>query len=140
MIQRIQTLWLSLTAVIALLTLKFSIYSGNVLDAASGEKKYVELTAVNNFIILILTIAIATAAVISIFLYRDRKTQLRIAIVCLILSVGNLVLYMNQTKKYTEGNYNITALLYIAIPVLIVLAAMGIYKDEKLIKSADRLR
>ncbi len=140
MIQRIQTLWLALAAAIALLTLKFSIYSGNVLDAATGEKKFIELTAVNNFIILVLTIAIAVASLISIFLYRDRKSQLRIAIVCLILSVVNLVLFMNQTKKFTEGNYSITALLYLALPVLVILAAWGIYKDEKLIRSADRLR
>ena len=140
MIQRIQTLWLALAAAIALLTLKFSIYSGNVLDAATGEKKFIELTAVNNFIILVLTIAIAVASLISIFLYRDRKSQLRIAIVCLILSVINLVLFMNQTKKFTEGNYSITALLYLALPVLVILAAWGIYKDEKLIRSADRLR
>lgn len=140
MIQRIQTLWLALAAAIALLTLKFSIYSGNVLDAATGEKKFIELTAVNNFIILVLTIAIAVASLISIFLYRDRKSQLRIAIVCLILSVVNLVLFMNQTKKFTEGNYSITALIYLALPVLVILAAWGIYKDEKLIRSADRLR
>lgn len=139
MIQRVQTLWLALAATLSLLTLKFSIYSGNQLDD-KGIKKWVEVTAVNNFIILVFTIAVAVAALITIFLYKDRKSQMRISLVALLLSLANIFLYVNQTNKFVEGNYDLSAILTLAIPIILGLAIWGIYKDEKLIKSADRLR
>lgn len=140
MIQRIQTLWLAITAVVALLTIKFSVFSGNMIDS-TGLRKWVELNAATNFFILILTIGVAVTAGIVIFLYRDRKVQLRLSIIALIISLINLILYYNEVRKFSpEGNYDLTCLLALSIPVFLVLAIMGIYKDEKLIRSADRLR
>ncbi len=139
MIQRIQTLWLTLAAFAALLTLKFSFYSGNKADA-TVVKKWVELTAVTNFIILVLTVGVAVTAIIVIFLYKDRKMQFRLTLLSLVISVLNLILYYNETKKFIEGNFDFTALISLVIPVLLFFAARGIYRDNKLIKSADRLR
>jgi len=139
MIQRIQTLWLTLAAIAALLTLKFSFYSGNKTDATLG-KKWIELTATTNFILLILTVGIAVTAIIVILLYKDRKMQFRLTLLSLVISILNLVLYYNETKKFIEGNFDITALISLVIPGLLYFAARGIYKDNKLIKSADRLR
>jgi hypothetical protein len=39
-----------------------------------------------------------------------------------------------------EGNFDLTSLISIAIPILLLLAGRNIYKDEKLVKSMDRLR
>jgi len=139
MIQRIQTLWLTLAAIAALLTLKFSFYSGNKTDATK-VKKWIELTATTNFIILVLTVGIAVTAIIVIFLYKDRKMQFRLTLLSLAISILTLILYYNETKKFTEGNPDITALISLIIPVFLFFAARGIYKDDKLIKSADRLR
>lgn len=139
MIQRIQTLWLSLTAIVSLLTLKYSFFSGNISDTATG-RKFVELTAVNNFFILILTIAVAVISIISIFLYKNRKLQLRLVILATILGLVTISLYYFETKKFLEGNYVLTSVLSFTVPVFLVLAARGIYSDEKLIKNADRLR
>ena len=100
-----------------------------------------ELTAATNFLLLILTVGIAVTAAIVIFLYRDRKVQLRLSIIALIVSLSNLIIYYNEVRKFTpEGNYSLTSLLALSIPVFLALAIMGIYKDEKLIRSADRLR
>ena len=140
MIQRIQTLWLAITAAVALLTIKFSVFSGNMIDS-TGLRKWVQLNAATNFFILILTVGIAVTAGIVIFLYRDRKIQLRLSIIALIISLINLILYYNEVRKFSpEGNYDLTCLFALSIPVFLVLAIMGIYKDEKLIRSADRLR
>jgi hypothetical protein len=49
-------------------------------------------------------------------------------------------LYFNASKTFTESNTDLTALISLAIPVFLVLAAVGIYKDEQLVKNADRLR
>jgi hypothetical protein len=45
-------------------------------------------------------------------------------------------------KKFVpqEGNYDLTASIAIVVPVLIILAIRGIYRDQKLVKSLDRLR
>lgn len=142
MIQRIQTLWLSLTAIVSLLTLKFSFYSGNIADASTtpAGKKWIELTGVNNFLILVLTVAVTVISLIVIFLYSNRKLQLRLVILTLLISLLNLYLYYAETKKFIEGNIVLTSVLSFIIPAFLILAARGIYADEKLIKNADRLR
>jgi len=139
MIQRIQTLWLALSFVAGILTLKFSFFSGNKTDKA-GAITWQELTAVNNLFILFLSVAVAVMAVMAIFLFKNRKLQLRVTLLSLVLSLINIALYHNETRKFTQGNYDLTAILALSIPIFLVLASRGIYKDEKLIKSADRLR
>ena len=139
MIQRIQSLWLALAAILALLTIKFPIYSGNIADTPTTTK-WVELTAVNSILILILTIAVAVASGFILFLYKNRKQQLRFTLLTLLVSIGVIVLYYNEAQKFVTGNISLTCLLAFSIPVLLILAAIGIYKDEKLVKSTDRLR
>lgn len=142
MIQRIQTLWLTLVVIASFLTIKFPIYSGNMLDTSNtgGATKWVELTAVNNIIILILTIAVAVASGFIIFLYKNRKQQLRFTLLTLLVAIGILALYYKEAQEFVTGNISLTCLLAFSTPVLLILAAIGIYKDEKLVKSTDRLR
>jgi Na+/melibiose symporter-like transporter len=136
MIQRKQTIWLLLASFSAFLSIKFPFYSGNVVDANTSTKSLMYLTAQQpSLLILIITIAIAL-----IFLYKSRPKQLLYCIGLIIISLINLVLFLLETKKFVDGTYSLTAILTGIIPVLICLAAFGIYKDEKLVKSADRLR
>jgi hypothetical protein len=141
MLQRIQSIWLLLAAVCGFLTLKFPFYSGNKLDA-SNVKTFQYLTASGSIILVILTVAAFVAALITIFLYKNRKLQLRITLVVSVVSLLNIFLYYRETKKFVEGEsgYNLTSLLTLAIPVFLVLAARNINKDQKLVKSMDRLR
>ncbi len=139
MIQRIQTLWLTLASLVALATLRFAFYTGNKTDA-SLTKTFVELTAVNNFLLLILTVAVAVISLIVIFLYKDRKMQMRLTLLSLGISLLSIYLYFRETTKFTEGKLALTSVLTFFIPIFLVLAIRGIYKDDKLIKSADRLR
>jgi drug/metabolite transporter (DMT)-like permease len=139
MLQRIQTIWLLLAFACGFLTLKFSFFSGNKLDA-NNVNTYTSLLASSNILILILTVAIFMAAVIAIFLFKNRKLQLRIILVTFLVSLLNIFLYYRETQKFVNGEYSITATLTIAIPIFLLLAARGIYKDEKLVKSMDRLR
>ncbi|HEX5023860.1 MAG TPA: DUF4293 family protein, partial [Agriterribacter sp.] len=50
------------------------------------------------------------------------------------------VLYFTQIKQYNVGALSLWSGLYFLIPILLILAMIGIYKDTKLIKSIDRLR
>ena len=140
MIQRIQSIWLLLAAVAAFLTLKFSFYSGNMVDATTQAKTFQYLVATSHLGILVISVAVGVASLIAIFLYKNRKLQLRIALAAALLALLNIVLYYYQTRHFAEGNYDLTALIALVIPVFLLLAAKGIYNDQKLVKSLDRLR
>ena len=138
MIQRVQTLWLLLASACAFLSLKLSFYSGNKL--VNNVKEFQSFTAMGNILLLILTVAVGIAALVTVFLYKDRKMQMKIGLVTAVVSIVNIVFYFSEIKNFTEGNYDLTAPLVFAVPVFILLAVRGIYKDEKLVKSVDRLR
>lgn len=141
MLQRRQTLWMLLAVACAVLTLKFSFFSGNRPGTAPGAgTTFQYLTATGNVFLLILTVAIIVAGLVNVFNYKNRKLQLRVTIAILLVSLLNIFLYYKQTQNFVQGNYDLTALLSLAIPVLLVLTARGIAKDQKLVKSADRLR
>jgi len=139
MIQRIQTVWLILAAAAAFLTLKLSFFSGNIVGA-DKVKTFTPLTATSNLVILIFTIATGIAALIAIFLYKNRKLQMRISLAAMLVSLLTLLLYYYQTRHFAEGQYDLTALVALAVPVFFILAVKGIYNDQKLVKSLDRLR
>lgn len=135
MIQRVQTLWLLLAAAASFLTLNFAFYSGTTAEGA-----YLELNAKENIPILILSVATAVLALVTIFLYKNRKLQMKLTLVGLGVSILTLVLYFKKTSEFANGNYSIWAILSLVVPVFLFFATRGIYKDEKLIKSLDRLR
>ncbi len=139
MIQRMQSLWLLAAALCAAFTYKFSFYSGNIIDK-NNVSRFDNLVASSNFLLLIFTALLVAGSLIILFLYKDRKIQLRLTIVATILSFINLVIYFRQLKDFTSGNISLTAVLSFVIPVFLILAARGIWKDEKLVKSLDRLR
>lgn len=93
-------------------------------------------------LLLILTAGLGLASLISIFLYKNRKQQFRIVLLCLVISIINLVLFFVETRKYVvgEGNFDLTAAIAFAVPIFLFLALRGIRKDDKLVKSLDRLR
>ena len=139
MLQRIQSLWLACSAVMAMLSVRFPVFSGNLPDGAKG-KQWVALNAVQHTGLMILTVAIAVTAVLTLFLYRQRKLQLRLTAVNWVGSLALIAGYHHESRKFIEGNFNLYALTILAVPVLLLLAIRGIYKDEQLVKNADKLR
>jgi hypothetical protein len=137
MLQRIQTVWLLLAGVAALLTIKLPFYSG----IQEPTIPYHELNGVTGgIIILLVTITIAVLAFVAIALFKNRITQLRLCVFAIILQALLLFLYYRQIASYTQGTFALTAILQMCVVLFFVLAARGINKDEKLIKDSDRLR
>lgn len=136
MIQRIQTIWLLLAAAASFASLKLSFYSGKK-DAVLFEQLS---GSTGGFLLLVLSVAVALLAVVSIFLFKNRKLQMRLALAAMLLQLVVLFLYIQQTAAFLEGTYTLTSVVSFAVPVLLILAVLGIRKDEKLIKSMDRLR
>ncbi len=136
MIQRIQTIWLLLAAAASFASLKLSFYSGKK-DAVLFE----QLTgSTGGFLLLVLSVAVALLAVVGIFLFKNRKLQMRLSLAGLVLQLVVLFLYFQKAAVFTEGNYTLTSVFSFIVPVFFILAVLGIRKDEKLIKSMDRLR
>jgi hypothetical protein len=142
MIQRIQTLWLIIVALTAFATSQLTLYSGTL---ANGTELPLKLAA--NLLLAIVIIILGILALICIFLYKNRKLQFKLSVLGVIFSLGFLFLeyYVveNSFKPghgVVTGSYQIGALLPVLMIVFYFLAARGIYRDDKLVKSMDRLR
>lgn len=138
MIQRQQTLWLIVAAVASFLTFQFPFYTGNIIE--NNVSRFESLDGGSNLFLLLLTGISVFIGAVAIFMFKDRKTQLKLAIGGIVVSVIILVLYFLQVKKFASGNFALTSLLSLAILLGYIMAARGIWKDEKLIKSLDKLR
>lgn len=138
MIQRVQSIWLFLASACAALTYYFPFYVGNSLinDMSVIE----ELKATSNPFLLVLTATVALLSLITIFLFKNRRLQLRMAIVTLILQIINLVIYFQKMGDYNRGALTLTSIFAFLVPVFLFLAISGIRRDQNLIRSVDRLR
>ena len=138
MLQRIQTLWLLLASICAFLTVRFPFYSGTKTEGGVSQPE--TLVAGTNFFLLVGTVAVALLSLITIFLYKNRKLQFRLCLLALLLQIGCIALYFSLASSLSNGVMALWSLFSFAVPLLLILAARGIYRDQKLIKSADRLR
>ena len=136
MIQRIQSVWLFLASVLAFLMLKLSFYTGTHLP----DNQYDQLTGTDTMLLMIATIGLGVLTFITIFLYKTRKVQLRLVVVALLLELLLIFLFYRETQNFSQGAFSITAGLHILIIAGLFFAARGIRKDEKLVRSTDRLR
>lgn len=138
MIQRQQSLWLLLSAAAAFLSFQFPFYTGDYLE--NNINQFKELEAGSNLFLLILSGLALLLAAVTIFLFKDRKTQLKLSVGGLIVSIIILVLYFVEVGKFVKGNFALTSVFAFAIFIGFVMAIRGIVKDERLVKSLDKLR
>ncbi len=141
MIQRIQTLWLIIVAITAFATSRLVLFEGNLPNGT-----ILPFNFASSLILSIVIIALGLLALICLFLFRNRKLQFRLSVIGLIFSIGFLFLEYFMVEAFKKensimmGSYQLGALLPVLMIVFFFLAARGIYRDEKLIKSMDRLR
>jgi hypothetical protein len=137
MIQRIQTIWFIMAAACTFATFKCAFFSW----ANNAATRPTEFNASEGHrLITILTSAIGVLSLVLIFLYGNRKLQLKLSIANLAASLVLIALYFWQLKQYPSGVVTLFAIFTFAIPVFLFLAARAIWKDEQLVKSVDRLR
>ena len=120
--------------------MKWPFYSGTVPGTGNVQLSTVLLTATYDIVNLICAVIVAAGSLVNIFYYKKRKWQFLIALGLFIFSILNIFQYYRETQKFTSGVFSLTALLSLAIPVVLFLAMRGIRRDEKLVKSLDRLR
>lgn len=138
MIQRRQTLWLLLATITAVLSFMFPFVTGK--EAIKNMQADKVIDAASDFFLLVLTGGSIILSTVTIFLFKDRKMQIRLCLLGLFLSVVIIVRYIMLMNKLT----NTTLALYAILPFIFLasffLAFRDIRKDEKLVKSLDKLR
>jgi hypothetical protein len=155
MIQRIQTIYLTLTALFSVLFLSgkmvmFRDAEKNLLYInASGLKGISETGVIEHHMTILpllgILILIVLMSVIAIFLYKNRKNQLKLAEINIYLSVLMLCLFISyciiETRNQkAEIQFSISLILPFLVVLFSILARRSIKKDDDLVKSYDRLR
>lgn len=136
MLQRIQTIWLLLAAAVSFAGLKFPFYSGtNKVGIPSSF-----LNGMSPVYLLMLTVAVAVIALVSIFLFKNRKLQMRLCLINIVLQVGLMYGYYHEAQFFTSGTFALTAILQPLVLIFLFLAITGIRKDNKIIADSNRLR
>ena len=162
MIQRIQSLLLILGVAIGILLL-FLTFRQIIMNSESDVVKTVEYNLFHYsvadeegviekngipFSSLILVLIISTAALVNIFMYRKRSIQSTICRFLIVLSSALIVSFIFDLDQLGGVKFMVRDVpinyLIIALPVLMIilffLANKAIVKDEKLIRSAERIR
>jgi len=154
MIQRIQTVYLLLTTLLAVLFL-----SGTIINfSADFERLTLELKGIFNVpetgpaesirslpILSVLMIIVPAVSLLSIFIYKNRKLQIRLIILLIVLILAEaaaVVYYALYIEKAfnAEPIYDINLIFPFLMLLFSILACRSVRKDENLVRSYDRLR
>lgn len=156
MIQRVQSLYLFIVSIMMLLmfffpiagyygdfeTLKFTLLSVENLipDSTIGFSPYTSYP----LLLFVVGIFIMSVAIITLYKYRLRQMKLIKIVILLnvILIIGIFIVYSRWLKSVSVGgeSFDTAAFFPLISLVFLILAYRGVHKDEKLIRSADRLR
>lgn len=139
MIQRIQSVYLFLSGISMLLMVLIPI---GFQQSEAGVIAEVEM--MQNLPTLIMSILSVVIAVATIFLFNNRKLQLKIngfLIFMCLLVIGSIALYqfVLGINMITSPNYIPYVLSGFAL-IFSILSYRGINADDKLVRSMDRLR
>jgi len=155
MLQRIQSIYLLFASLVMFGLFVFPLAHNIVVDGKlvnvtvtgvyeilNGQEKHTEVfTALS-----VVTVLVALLPLVVIFLYKNRKQQVALCYSAILVLIG-YSFWMAQTVKKVVGpikleyrNMGIGLFLTSLSIILIIFAVKAIQRDEKLVKSADRLR
>ena len=146
MIQRIQTIYLLVVAIIMTIPLYVPIAQLLIPNDASynfftygvvliGENSVLQA---HYWALLIMNIFTIGIPLVNVFLFKKRFLQLRLCIVEIILLIGAIILMWYHMNA--EILYKFSLILPVICIIFTYLAIKGILKDIKLLKSFDRIR
>lgn len=153
MFHRAQTIWLSLASIILVAMFFFPIviiqephsFYCNIFSVTGIERHgCFSSTFSSSYIFLTIYIAIVLLSFISIFNFKNRNRQKWIAIISILLIFVFIILCCINISQLPGNLIDVyvgvgSYLLAFAI-IFIILTIFGINKDERLIRSAERLR
>jgi hypothetical protein len=155
MIQRVQTLYLLFAGLVIAGLFVFPLVHGVYVN---GQPETITVTGVfkdvngqpahtETFIPLIIATAFVALLPLSvIFFYKNRRRQINLCYGLMLVIIAYSYWVSQTVKNAIDGaylnmsNYGIGIILLSLSLLLIVIAQKSIQKDEKLVRSADRLR
>jgi len=156
MLQRIQSVFLTLVFVFALLFVflplgKFDLEGLKIFLKATGidasaniPEEYGQVWY--GYVLLILVFGIMVLTVFSIFQYKRRSYQIQLGKLNILLHVGLVVIAFFFVDQWRDNlpnlpfSYGAGIILPLVALILILMANRAIKKDEELVRSADRIR
>ncbi len=150
MIQRKQTIYLFLAFVAIVCCLCMQVGSFEPVNMGTSAEMY------NLFVIsdkdgapavwplFTILLVVAPVTLVTIFLFKKRKVQARLCVVCQVLCLAWCIAY--AVMGWGVGIENTTfhpafaAVLPVCAMILLALARAGILADERLVRAADRIR
>ena len=139
MIQRQQTLWLILSVACSVLSFLYPVYTGQQIEENSAPM-FAEVMGGSSLLLILLTGISVLAGSIAIFMFKDRKTQVKLSITGIVVAILLLILYFLEIRKFQNGHFALTSLYIAGLLIGYIMATRGILKDEKLVKSLNKLR
>ncbi len=145
MIQRTQSLWLFLASLMNAGVLYFDLYKTHTL--VNGVDTLGQVRVSDHYPSLLITVVMTMLPLVTIFMFNNRKRQIRMTafgMVAIAAFISMLLMRVNNLSKLvpppTSGSYWIGSVLPVIALVFLFMAILGIRRDEKLVKSVDRLR
>lgn len=145
MIQRIQSIFYLISGLCFAGLFKFPFATSDVsIPQLLSDRVY---NVMDNIVLIILALAGAIISIVAIFLFKNRTMQIRSGYIIIILSiltplVAFLLIYNEQTAVRDASGINDEPGIFLPVVALIFafLANRFVKKDDKLVKSMDRLR
>ena len=130
MIQRIQSIYL-LVAVISMILVSFKVHV-----YTANERVYAQ----DHIEMFILTIVVTIFSLLSLFLFKNRKFQMKLIRLTVLIEMiiwVRLFILFNQCKVVLNNSF----LILIAITLIaLIMAYRSVKKDDDLVRSVDRIR
>lgn len=154
MIQRIQTIYLLLAAILTACTTFLSLgtfstgteeFTLQAFGLKNAEGAIIQSTI---YMGILLTLAL-TIAVVTIFLFKRRLLQIRLCVVEMVLLIGaqamtGIYYYLScrafDTVEFQAHSMKLPLVFPVIALILTFLAARAIFRDEMLVRSMDRIR
>lgn len=152
MIQRIQSVWLLLAALFGVGLFMFGIltikYTGTNGAEVTQSLSVLELNNVTGYLLAAIAIAIVALPAIAIFMFKNRKLQTSLSVLAIVLNIGFIAFYIMGMESFknahvppvTGSSFGLASFMPIVSIIFLFMAIRGIRKDQKLVKSLDRLR
>lgn len=143
MIQRIQSIFLALAAAAAggLFGLPFA----RTQEALASSELFADsvFNIKDNLGLMIAFLAAGALSLIAIFLFKNRKLQMSLSIVAIVATVVGLGLglfFFLGDSANDRATFGLGSILPVLMIVFMFLGWRSIKKDERLVRSMDRLR
>ena len=135
--QRIQTLYLSISAALVL-----ALFFGNActVPGTEGPESISYLSLAKPYFTIILSILAAISAV-ALVAFKVRILQMRLSVLAALVALGIQIWLVVMYFELPEGAaVKFTAIFPLVITILDFLAARGCFQDQLIVESASRLR